>query len=377
MAAFMSPAGGVYTAHGAMPQMFMSTAINAVPYAAANALPSTHSRMFAPMMTSTVAVPALGIPGAITAMPSPYTMELVQETAMLEHGSNRMVGKQMAFYQGGTQTNSEPRQPRVRRTFKELQRELECPHEGCPRRYASRSSLATHVRLKHSLEAKQQQEDMKMQRKKSFERQATPRPVRPRAHPTMLTSSLELLRHHSVTGGFVVPATMAEPASLGNLCSSSFTSPAFGYATPPAFHMVDSCASTPKSEPICRSRSFSLPSTALTRPSSVSLSSVSSPTPSMASLIDYGASTDSLAQPIHAVAMDDVLLSHLDLDFNSFELGSAASTPAASKRSSICYIGTPVEEREASEDEVGTDAKELEEMQLLLCGFTGENSATP
>lgn len=174
----------------------------------------------------TMAAP--GTPFAISAMPHPhafppgsivsygpfgamqtYTMELVQETAMLEHGSNRMVGKQMAFFQSGT-ASTEPKQPRVRRTFKvhtlathacslarafispctpahesvcparvfrsappptletnhaqttlscipqELQRELECPHETCTRRYASRSSLATHIRLKHSPEAKQQ-----------------------------------------------------------------------------------------------------------------------------------------------------------------------------------------------------------------------------
>lgn len=37
-----------------------------------------------------------------------------------------------------------------RRTFKELVREIDCPQ--CNRKYATRSSLATHMRLKHAME---------------------------------------------------------------------------------------------------------------------------------------------------------------------------------------------------------------------------------
>lgn len=40
--------------------------------------------------------------------------------------------------------------PLRRRTFKELVREIDCPQ--CNRKYATRSSLATHMRLKHAME---------------------------------------------------------------------------------------------------------------------------------------------------------------------------------------------------------------------------------
>eukprot|EP00123_Amoebidium_parasiticum_P013562 comp22027_c0_seq1/m.31964 comp22027_c0_seq1/g.31964 ORF comp22027_c0_seq1/g.31964 comp22027_c0_seq1/m.31964 type:complete len:427 (-) comp22027_c0_seq1:645-1925(-) len=73
---------------------------------------------------------------------------LVHETNMIEQGSNRMVGKQMAFFMNPA--SQQGSRIRHRRTFKELSRDYTCPNEKCGRKYATRSSLATHVRLKHN-----------------------------------------------------------------------------------------------------------------------------------------------------------------------------------------------------------------------------------
>ncbi|KNC84004.1 hypothetical protein SARC_03765 [Sphaeroforma arctica JP610] len=42
------------------------------------------------------------------------------------------------------------KRPRARRTFKQLKREVQCTVEGCTRRYATSSSLQTHMRIKHA-----------------------------------------------------------------------------------------------------------------------------------------------------------------------------------------------------------------------------------
>lgn len=68
---------------------------------------------------------------------------------------------------------------RHRRTFKELSREIYCPIENCKRKYASRSSLSTHLRLKHSKEAQRQQ--MEEEAKKKRDSNRVPKPLMPKA----------------------------------------------------------------------------------------------------------------------------------------------------------------------------------------------------
>lgn len=215
---------------------FFATAQHAVPYYYAT-LPVTHfaGGGYIPVAASATPYHAQIPPNASA---SNCAMELVQETAMLEPGSNRMVGKQMAFFQPRPDTSrngsdATPRPPRVRRTFKELQRELQCPHEGCTRKYASRSSLATHVRLKHSPEAKQLQEEIKEQRKKCMERQhaITPRPVRPRMPhhhqlPATATTATAAhgVSHHPAAASYVLVAAIPHPALDRSASSNSNSS---------------------------------------------------------------------------------------------------------------------------------------------------------
>eukprot|EP01134_Creolimax_fragrantissima_P006841 CFRG6841T1 len=86
------------------------------------------------------------------------------------------------------------RRTRNRRPFKDLSRDMQCTEDGCERRYASKSSLSTHYRLKHSPEAKaRERERLESIRLKSEERR-TPRPVRPRSSSS---AGLELMRHKS------------------------------------------------------------------------------------------------------------------------------------------------------------------------------------
>eukprot|EP00122_Pirum_gemmata_P012219 Pgem_evm1s11348 len=61
---------------------------------------------------------------------------------------NPSVGVQFAFYQENSMT-PDGRRIRHRRTFKQLSREVACPVDKCGRLYATKSSLATHMRLKH------------------------------------------------------------------------------------------------------------------------------------------------------------------------------------------------------------------------------------
>eukprot|EP00121_Abeoforma_whisleri_P013669 Awhi_evm1s12616 len=78
-----------------------------------------------------------------------YSMyQSVHESTMTEESTNRMVGMQISFFQENA-TTVDGKRIRHRRTFKELSREVSCPYPGCKRSYATKSSLATHVRLKH------------------------------------------------------------------------------------------------------------------------------------------------------------------------------------------------------------------------------------
>eukprot|EP01134_Creolimax_fragrantissima_P001358 CFRG1358T1 len=72
----------------------------------------------------------------------------------------------------------ENKKPRSRRTFKELNREVICPKEGCTRRYATRSSLATHIRLKHT--------DHKEEKKEETVRTKVVAPGSPRGRSTQV-----------------------------------------------------------------------------------------------------------------------------------------------------------------------------------------------
>lgn len=53
-------------------------------------------------------------------------------------------------YLAHEKTSSKARRPRRRRTFSELQRDIQCPHAECGRVYASKHALNLHLRLKHS-----------------------------------------------------------------------------------------------------------------------------------------------------------------------------------------------------------------------------------
>ncbi|KNC74847.1 hypothetical protein SARC_12613 [Sphaeroforma arctica JP610] len=123
------------------------------------------------------------------------------------------------------------RKSRHRRPFKDLSRDLQCTEEGCERKYASKSSLSTHYRLKHSPEAKAKEfERLEAIRHKSEERR-TPRPVRPRASPS--NQNLELMRHKSA-GSTVGVRDLSHP--FYPVSYSSLTSPVNSYRatqTPP------------------------------------------------------------------------------------------------------------------------------------------------
>eukprot|EP00123_Amoebidium_parasiticum_P001048 comp12035_c0_seq1/m.6736 comp12035_c0_seq1/g.6736 ORF comp12035_c0_seq1/g.6736 comp12035_c0_seq1/m.6736 type:complete len:183 (-) comp12035_c0_seq1:957-1505(-) len=127
-----------------------------------------------PTMIRTVPAPACRSEGGY------YTMNCIVQESPLVDTYNCVVGKQISFFQDApSQAQSTPKKIRHRRTFKELAREISCPVETCSRKYASRSSLSTHMRLKHSKEAQRQQEEEDAKRKK--EQSRPPKLLKPKA----------------------------------------------------------------------------------------------------------------------------------------------------------------------------------------------------
>lgn len=302
----------------------------------------------------------------------------------LSSASAPSLGVARSIYFHASSHAQDSRPPRVRRTFKELFRELECPHETCSRRYASRSSLATHVRLKHSPEAKQQHEDAKQQRKKSMEKTVTFRPVRPRAHSL---ASADVLYRHS-TGSMMplqftphigtsaptsAPALLQQtwtPAMASRLHSPSLDSLVLQAQSsmPPQLtrggHGAPQCV-LPYTDPLSfaspygpRGGSASTVSTASTRPNSagsLSMSNFSSPAMTMHNFCS--GSSDNLAQPIQGMAWNDMLLSN-------FELGLDSTDRPAMRMSSV--KSEPILQHRRSAE---VDDKDMHEMHMLLSGL--------
>lgn len=309
----------------------------------------------------------------------------------LSSASSPSLGSKSLYFQASSNPQ-DTRAPRVRRTFKELFRELECPHETCTRRYASRSSLATHVRLKHSPEAKQQQEEAKQQRKKSMEKTVTPRPVRPRAHSL---ANVDIYRHST---GNMMPlqfTTSTIGTSLPNTSSpamQTWTPVASRLHSPSSDSLVHSQSTVPSeltsntaasgghgaaqrvpynTDPL----SFSSPygprgSTATTRANSVaslSISNFGSPAMSMHNFCSV--SSDNLAQPIQAITWNDMLLSNLELDLGSFDSSAAAAMmrgPAMRTDSMGSAKSEPILHLR---NNAVADDEDMHEMHMLLSGL--------
>jgi hypothetical protein len=246
----------------------------------------------------------------------PYTVNLVESSVL-----NRFQPVARSHSSPTSVKSQEPRQPRVRRTFKELSRELECPHEDCKRRYASRSSLATHLRLKHSPEAKQQQEEdaqrQAAHRRRSLEIPVTPRPVRPRA---IGVSPMEMLRRQTICGTL--------PLAVYSLPASPMGSPSVPMQMPLSAHSVvdfnNFSTANPTleqsfSQPLVYNMHSSLHGSVASGMSSPILSSASTPT---LSFVHSPSADTNLTQPIQADVLDELLLSHLNFNLASLDSSS-------------------------------------------------------
>lgn len=272
-------------------------------------------------------------------------------------------------------TPNETRQRRVRRTFKELSRELECPQEGCARRYASRSSLATHIRLKHSPEAKQQQEEAKLQRKKSQDKPSTPRPVRPR---TLSCAPIDILRRQTV-GSF--PVVLAPHPHMPRAGWSPIASPARLHS--PSLELTSTCSSPlgsyssdflPRTDSMAQfSSPFSTPSTR--RGSVASFPNSASQSPDMShdrqnsigSAQSFG--SHHLAQPLQAVSLDEILLTNLhDLDLHMMDLPSSGVLPVVPTPTTVLGSnGVRVFEQSSSAlQQSDSSSDEMEDMRMFL-----------
>jgi hypothetical protein len=242
----------------------------------------------------------------------PYTVNLVESSVL-----NRFQPVTRSHSSPTSVKSQEPRQPRVRRTFKELNRELECPHEDCKRRYASRSSLATHLRLKHSPEAKQQQEEdaqRQAHRRRSLDKPVTPRPVRPRAIGVL---PMEMIRRQTICGTL--------PLAVYSLPASPMGSPSVPMQMPLSAHSVvdfhSFSTATPTleqsfSQPLVYNMHSSLHGSVASGMSSPILSSASTPT---LSFVHSPSADSNLAQPIQADVLDELLLSHLNFNLASLD----------------------------------------------------------